>query len=518
MKKFTVFFILALLFGSMFLVAVPPAYADVVSHDAGHPGGTWQNDGNAKIYFTQNDAYETHTVVQEPWQFLAHAWPSGFNQRVTAEVYTTDVDLGSGWVLDSSQPAYAQLIQKKDWINESYQKHWTGKDIHNTTWKKFYWTHESDTGHDYLIVTFPSVDLPSNKFFPGMFEIEIQVSDVAPWGLPYKEIRYKIWGEFTAGFLTDAQVTHKPDPTNPDTYSEITVTFGQGQWYVYYYYLKSFDDVNITHGNITGVNGFTPQVLVKYGPFYNGTKKTFRYNFTANSSTGLYAWILKNEWNGDVYNLMEEDVYNNYTATHNPDGSVNEIPSATITIGEKGKVYYMNEQIPITIHVDDDNSTILHVWVTIWYGNNMYFHPLPGTPTLMYWGYPLVIDNHSNKTMTITPTIPGQINVEVVVQDSNGALNQTYAQYGVEEGSGGGNNPPPSNNHCIKFPWEDTTNMILLLFGVILMFTRRPTLQVIGIALFFAAFVDWSCVGQQIQNGISKELNPFNWFKGVILR
>ena len=516
MKKIAAVALISLLLISSLFFAAVPAHADEVSHDAGHPGGTWQNDGNAQLIFTQNDAYETHTVVEEPWEFLAHEWPSGFNQRVTAKITIPDQDLGGGWFVKVNQPAYAQLIQKKEWVaNQSYEQYYNDSDVHNTTWKKFYWTYESDTGDYYLLITFPSMDLPSKKFVPGMFEIDVKVYTHSPWLSEQYQVRYKLWGEFTPGTLVNAYPVHQPDPNNPNTYSEIEVQFGEGQWYVSFWYVKDYGYFNVYEGNITGKNGFTPQKLQEWGPYYKGTTKDFRYNFTANSSTGLYLWMITNEFDGDIYNLMKFDVYNNYTALH-PNGTNGTrlwAPKISITLGQKGEIYYMNDALPITIHVDDNNTNVstIELWLTVWYGNNPYFFTPPPSPSLELYLYPLTIQNHGNLTRNINLKLPGEVNVEVIAKDSHGVFNQTYASYTVDEGSGGGNN---NNNNQKKnwlhWPWESTTSMVILFIGVVLIFSRNSFLKMIGLALIFLSFVNWDLLSAYIHGKVSSGLNPLD--------
>ena len=477
-------FVLIMLFFSLLAVVPQPTHAYIAKHNPNQPGGTWQDDGDAEILFIENDAYESH-VVEENYEFQTAVWANVNNQRVTVRLHLKNVDLDHFCSADTSKHAYAMLIQKKDWVNDTY---WTDtkKNIHNTSWVEGNW-YEVDNDqwtHGYAVdISFLT---SSSAFYPGMFEVDFKIWVHHPdfWNDGY-EVRYKIWGLFTAGSM-NGQVTH--DPLYPNDYAEFKAEFGGGEWHARFYYAgKNPSDFSIHDGKVSGPD---VKLMKDYGTYKN-TQVTLKYQFNNTDPAGTYVFAFTNEYGGVTRNFYSWTVHNNATSLNN-----NTMPVVSVKFSGN---FEINKQITITVSASDDKDTTIRVWLLVWYGNNMYLMPDPNLPLVVLYFYPLDVPNGGSKNVTISLTLDGQINVNAIARDSNDAWNITRASAAVKGFHTGGGGFLDTPENWFLPPWESTTNLVLLAVGVLfVLFPRNDMMKGIGILLIMASFVNWGYVGQRV--------------------
>ena len=511
MKRFVLLSMIFMLLLSSFavLVSVPGAHASNIIA----PGYKNVKDGNSTIdvFFAQNDAYETGSadgrIINYPYEYMASVWANNYDQRVTVAITIKKSVFSDGSQLLVDKAPRAILVQEPEWVNTTLGVKSSGTQSTNwsyaTSWPEpLVGLHLPYTTY----ITFPSMDLPSSTFKPGMFKIEIQMYQKwLDWAYPFVHVGYRtvatIYGEFTVGNV------HTDKPTvNPDTQTTyLNATVFSGKWHIRLYYTgepPSQSDI-LPNGSVIASDGKI-HLVKDFGYFTAADNPVMlSYTYTSNDSTGTYAWTLTSSYNVDTGN---ETLYGYTLTTHNNEQDnesvFNQKPVVSVNITGNLQV---NHDISIIISASDDNSTTISVWIYVYFSSDEYLLPPPWLKTAVLTGFPVDVPNHGQKTINVSLSDSGQLNVLAISQDSQGKYgNEVFKSASVQSADvGGAAGSLVNGNPWIAWPWENTANMVVLLFGVILMFTRRPTLQVIGIVLFFGAFVNWGYVGQYLQQQLT---------------
>ncbi len=495
MRKFVFLSLVLMLLLSSFavLASVPSAHAEEPA--APKPGSTWLKYHPSSVSFVQNDAYETG-LYDFPYQYMAVAWGGKNNQRITVELTLGDSsgkgpDFGWFNELSGAKPE-AELIQYPSWVNHSAVNS-VPQSAANTGWIKAYsWDYSTSyTGIPYwpahAYFTFLT---NSTTYKPGFFEIDIKIQFQGLWGHTWWETIAKIYGVFTVGNM---DVKNFKDAVTTDTTS-VQLQVSTGKWHVEFWYVGTSNDYSVAGGVVTGSN------VKEMKDFGNFTSKdnpvNLEYTFNASDPTGMYVWLYKSV-NPDFETLyaFTTTVHNNATVL-----AGNAPPSISISFSGKPKI---NNAITITISATDDNSTTIQVWIMAFYSQNVYMQPDPSTPLMQLWMYPLDVPNGGNKSVSVQLKNDGDFNVVAIGKDDQGAFNITRSFVAVQGFEGGVGGIIDNSNPWIEWPWSSTVNMIILVVGIMLMFTRRPTLQIIGVLVFMAAFLNWGYVGHYLQQQLT---------------
>ena len=502
MRKVFVLSILSLLLiSSLAIMATGEVHASS-SPAAPTPGHPWLRYKKMSISFVQNDAYESG-IYNFPYQYMTCAWNAEKNQRVTVEVTLNNPDLqGPVWdpvVLTGAKPE-AELIQYPSWTNSTLVNASNSKPAETGYIKAYAWDFSTSGGqvqyYNWPMHAYFTFLTNTTYYKPGFFEIDVIIQETDTWNTHTWWVDLaKIYGVFTVGNLAvkqfkDAVVTNT---------TSVQAVVGNGKWDIQFWYTGTNNDFNVAGGTVTGPN---VKEMKDFGTFTKADNPiNLNYTFNSSAPTGIYQWLYISENGNGTRRLYA------FTTTVHDNATVlagNKEPSFGITFSGKPVI---NSVINITISATDDNSTTLQVWVMGFYSNNIYEQPDPSTPLMQLWMYPLSIPNGGNKSIPVQLKNDGEFNVVVVGKDSDGAFNITRSYEAVQGFQGGDGGVTINNsNPWITWPWQSTVNMAILIAGVILMFTRRPVLQIIGIGLFFASFANWGYVGQYLHQQLTSWL------------
>lgn len=485
--------------------------------------GTWPHNPGEVITsdkfkvsadFIYNDYYQ-HGGAHYPYEYAVSVWRDGNNQRVFLKVSVKGCSCGWNEYFSGEKPI-ARMYQKKEWVPSEYQL--DNQSDGDTGWiKADTWEFSASSSGTYQVywpanATF-SFSTNSNSFRPGLFVIQVKFY-IGYWlGGGYWSKALDIYGLFTFGDV-NADVKGVYDDTLGKGYTTMDLVVNGGKWHVTFWYVanNTEDAKNLQLSGCSVTSPNTAQLKKDFGIFSkdNPPPRPLQYNYTDTDPAGIYVWLVCSVYNasGNV------EVLYSWTATvHNqkPDNMTTEqfyasIPKITVQIFKPGGGNISrNDIVTISIHVDDDNSSALHVLVTSYYSENVYMAPDPATTLVQYFMYPVLIPNHSTKNLTLQVTHAGQLNVMAIVEDEDDGLfniTRTFTEVADFQGAAGGGFDEDSNP-WITWPWSSTVNMAILVIGVIMMFSRRSTLMVFGVILFFASFVNWVYVADQISGAFS---------------
>jgi len=480
----------------------------------GTPGKPEYYLSGVNVTFAQNDAYETGYLVHEPYEFLAAVWDHQYNQRVTLKLVLSDYEdhHNPNIQYDPSERPRAKLIQYPNWVNGTYGKFIDNKSETNwtyaTTWSLNAYNELPFTTY----ITFdPKDQLDSTKFKPGIFKVEVQIYTRVLGGDYEWKTAAVIWGRFTAGDMN----VNDPPTTNPDTKSTyLNVTVLSGKWHIRLYYADldngTAADLIKPNGTVMGGNS---KLVYDAGYFTSANNPVkLKYTFKDTDPTGAYIWTFTS-----VYDTSdgEESLWMWSLTVHNDfaqQNSANKEPVVSVEITGTAKI---NHELTVAISAEDDNSSVIHVWITIYFSSNEYMIPPPWVNTVIVSLYPMDVPNGGTVYKNFTALHAGQLNVAVISRDSQGKMgNITYASIYVEGADTGGAGNLPGLPEWLQFPWESTLNLILLVAGVVLILSSNTKLRLLGILLFFASFINWGYVWQYITTKIHEALP---WPLGVLL-
>jgi len=495
MKRFTLLLTLLLL-SAAFIVALPGQVH--ASTEAPTPGKPYLYDplkSGDNISFVDNNAYKSD-LVHENYQFFSSMWGGYNNQRVSVSLFVSYGDVYSHKV-DINKVAKFTILQQKDWTNKS-----AWKDPNHTVHSETVQVSFVEVGH--YVSSYYEVEgyyanasflTSSSDFYPGMFEIKAQVSAIVLDGEEYKTGAV-IYGIYTPGQASVKNVESHDWSQNSTGYAETTIAFSDGVWNVKLWYIGDNLDEKppVSHGTVNTTEDPAAYIVHDFGNFSN-TVTTLRYNFTENSSSGVYLWIMSSSWGGTLLTSYSWTVYNNRTTTNNGTYTRPEITitrEGTFQQGASGTFFF---------HAKDSNPncTTVDIWILAWYGNNKYQMPDPSLNLIVYYFYPITgIPNGGEKSLKMQFNEWGNLNFNIFVKDPAGMGNITYAQYYIDKPSGAGYGIYPS---WFMWPWTDTTHLILLAAGAILaLFTRNPLWRLLGLLLIAISFVDFSYLQLLWQN------------------
>ena len=508
MKRIKAFLFIFIILAAIFTVcfgsdtvhaALPTSYPDK------NPGEVWSLDKDNltgyNLTFVYNDAYESGAVTY-PFQYLKSVYNNELNQRVWVRLdirgvtYSTWNGFATG-VIHTDEPVYARIIQFKDWVdldNDTWNST-AGEDYHNTSWFKAYWS-------DLPSVWRVEIGIPSTSdlFSVGKFAVEIKVytdNPLNPFDSGGYKILYRIYGTWTAGSMK----TEKFDKGNPaDPYKTVSGKwyFGEGKWYASFYYVgTSPDDIKFDNNGIpTGtqvqlMKNFTADTTIAPKGYFHNEWAILNYTFSGTEPSGVYLFVFRNSWNNVLYRYYTFTVYNNVTSLTN-----NTPPQIKVTLSGATSV---GDYLKITVYAWDDNATTIRVWITGWFGADMYLMPSPTLPIVRPFMYPLSVPNGGSANVSIFMAYGGEYNVYIIALDDKNAWNDLYnATYIKSELTGGGGSYP-NYEDWFKSPFGDIISMAMLFFGIIMIIvSRSPLGKGIGILLVIASFINWDFVAKQI--------------------
>jgi len=496
MKKTITFLIMFIVIIQITLIIHAPA-AHAENYQAG--GTTWTKYTPMSIRFVQNDAYETQ-IVHYPYEYEATVWDGKNNQRVTVEVQFGDNNgkgPNFGWFTGLAGDApEARLIQEPDWITDENVTKPPASES-DTGWIKAYsWDYQTnDHGFPYWPATAYFTFLTNSTWFkPGFFKVEVKVK-ISNWiGQTHEETVASIWGHFTYGTIN---VNDFHDGTI-DNYTSMKATVGEGKWHISLWYAgQDGNNWGISQGKLTGSDS---KLMKDFGDFTSKDNPVnLRYNFSKDDPTGIYIWLVNSvNKDGEILYSWTETAYNNIT-------TLNHTQKPQIQISFKGQPI-INHKIKIVITATDDDSSVITVWITAYYSSNEWQIPDPSTPLVQLFNYRIDVKNGNSSTISILLTNDGVFAVSAIAKDEHGAFNVARNYIAVQGFEGGGGGSSDNTNPWFIFPWENTINIVILLIGVIMMFSGKRELQVLGIILFFASFVNWSYIPTAVSNYIHSKL------------
>ena len=517
-----------------------------------HNPGTWPHDpgyveydsyldsGKSSILFTDND-YSRYAGAQI-YQYASSIWSGYGNQRVYVYINvsfsTTHEYPGDANGPDPNSKPMARMYQNHTWIpadvgtytNDSWHPY-------NKTWQSAkisqWWGFQGDLLTYYTGVEAEfSFGTDSAEFHPGLFEIEIALKlengNLQKIGAIYGEFDY---GSAWVDNSTDSiKPTQSPDGTwhwPPLTYD---FAVKKGEMRVHLYYAGNEPNWNIVKTEVQGPDAKLLETFpnstqqAQLGRDYytpNDGKQHLVYPMNGSEPAGAYVWILASlGLDGETLATWTLVVHNNYSVL-NPNSNsttgnttsnftiTNEPPSVFVSFTGDPRI---NSKLNIVVKVDDDTlkGTLEDVWLFAFYSPNILMAPDPNTPCMQLFLYVIKVPVGGEKNVTVQMRFGGEFNVWAVVKDNYGAFNITRAYITVAdfEGGGGGWIDIHDLPSWLELPWESTVNLVMMAAGIILMFTRRTELQVLGLALFFASWINWGYVWSQFLN----DINPPNWF------
>ncbi|EDY34263.1 hypothetical protein ABOONEI_2489, partial [Aciduliprofundum boonei T469] len=246
------------------------------------------------IGFVNNDAYESG-LVQEPYEFFASIWGGYNNQRVAVSFFLNYAHVYGGQV-NVNQNAHFTILQKKEWASEWHDENHT---VHMMNVSASFTagsltTNGTEENGYYANTSFLT---SSSDFYPGIFEIDVQVSNNQAQA--YTTVA-KIWGIFTPG-KADVKDVHDASYWKPgeQPYTSITVAFSEGSWNVKLWYGDKTPPVSVEKGQVNKSANPNAYIVKDFGN-YSGTTTTLRYNFTSSDPAGVYVWIITSSWGSSL--------------------------------------------------------------------------------------------------------------------------------------------------------------------------------------------------------------------------
>lgn len=553
MKKMQVLIVIALMLGALFFVISPvPAKAEGNISGPPQPGSiSWGSNIKSgsdirkymDIEFAENDAYLSGWTTY-PYEFEYGLYMHKENQRVIVDVWlrnytgSINIDDGSGhhMVIDYTEDSsylksimQAEIFQKGSWKDANFgstsdvasgyiQPDMAEQTITQGTWQ--------NAQTDHWRFSF----LTNSSYTPGVFGVKIRIKvHWSPWYAPWIdntgwEELATIYGKFSVGDFwvpTDNppnDVEYNPN-NNTWTPAQFNLTIQNGKYRIKFWYAGQNGTWNFngTSGNLTGPEVKLMKVYPSTTSYYtrDDSPVHVEYPFDGTQPAGAYIWeVVSYSHTGETLMAWTLVISNNYTSQQVINGTIHDYkPKLSIEFNSTGTPH-VNGDLTIIVHAYDNDSTYVNVWLIVFYSNNLYEAPPPWISTMQIFNYPLHIflsNMNGSASLKIQLKYGGQLNVYVWGKDDGGAFSAKRAFIMIQDFQGASGGGSISQPNWLMFPWQSTANMVLLLFGVLLMFTRRPTLQIIGIFLFFGAFVNWHYVSMQIQAGV----NPMNWFKHI---
>ena len=551
MKKFGTFLILFLMITSLFFIIppqakaaingggdVPPPQPGSISWSDNFKGSDFQK--KTSVSFVENDDHESGWA-NFPYQFEFNVWHTS-NQRVTVDVWirniTTDdgIDLhaNGGWYLelpfgttsDKLKPLMqAELIQKASWKNASFGSEGDGC----TGWKPADMAEQivqsvnsyEEVQSDHWRFTFLT---NSTNYTVGVFGVAIRVymshTRHLFWTEHYWLTMATIYGEFSVG---DVWVPPANPPNNvyydntthswPPAQFNMTIAYGKYRVKFWYAGPNGSWQFNRTTGNVTGPNVKLMEVYPSTTSFLTKDDNPvhLEYKFNGSQPAGEYIWeIVSYSHTGQYLYSWTSVIIDNATSEDVENGTVHHPPPKIIISFDYSGTPAVNHDIYIVIRVYANDSTTADIWVDAFYGANLYMAPPPWLPTMEYFNHPArVYTNGTPYKLPVRLRFSGALNVYVSAKDDAGAFGGAKNFLVVSEDNGGGGNQNPNKSPpWLKFPWQSTAGMVMLFIGIALIFSRRPVIQLIGIGLFFASFINWQYVGDYIKEQVKSWLNP----------
>ncbi len=532
MKKLAVFLVLAVMLSSVLLVAVP---ASAMYSGGGNsvptPGTmTWGSDWkgtdtakNATVQFYNNEAYPAWAA--EPYIYATAIWNGAQNEQVIVEVKLTHGYLGGDYIYwhDKNGHAFysedsnitADRIRARLYQPAGWKENTTNTADGDTKFIKPFSVSIIKNPDNPEVDAYFSFQTNTHNFTNGVFAVEVQLKVFWTHWVFWTESAWEsfatIYGEFSWGEITNTKITQDVNATGE---IQLQGTVFNGIWDIQLWYAGDDGNWNVTSDGVHRSDG-KAYMVKDFGTFSASQNPNYNLNYTFNDSapSGIYLWVFYSKYkDGKILKYFSVVIHNNKKDLATQGWP----PTFKISFKYSGTEPEINHQLTIVINVTGTNGQLTYMWLIGYYGAQLNTIP-PNTGGLVapFFNYPLSIDHDGQKEVNLTLKLGGQFNVIIYGKRSNqNVTNITMNSIMVKdfEGSGGGN--PNGQPKWFSWPWESTENMVILLFGVILIFSRRPTLQIIGIFLFFASFVNWHYISMQIQAGA----NPLNWFKGVILR
>ena len=267
--------------------------------------------------------------------------------------------------------------------------------------------------------------------------------------------------------------------------ASITWAFNEGSWTAQFIHFKDNDPTDNSPSNI--------QVLMikNFNYIETGGIETLSYTFPTNASSGVYAWQFSENFThyGSVF-----IVYNNASVTHTPPMiSISIIPR---TQGENATIY---------ITARDQLSTTIDIMVTIWYGNDQYTVPDPAYANVIYYFKPYILNNGQTINISIYNSFYGNLNVEVLSENSYNAWNNSYASALIKAEAYQNGTPPVISQITLSdlfaTPIASPLNILLFFIGIAGLFfeskQKRPN-YMLGLIFIGLSFINWGLIGISI--------------------
>jgi hypothetical protein len=298
--------------------------------------------------------------------------------------------------------------------------------------------------------------------------------------------------------------THIVNSGGLDNIASVEWAFSGGTWSAKFEHYINNNPADNSSANI--------QVLQTTNFSYKTTGgiENLSYTFNPEQAGGVYAWNFIQNYSvsyGEVF-----IVYNNMTTieTDTP-------PMISITIVPH--VQGSNSSIYIT--AGDKKSSVIYIMVSVWFSNDRYTIPSPSyANVIMYWE-PYTLNNGKTENISVYNTFYGNLNVEVLSENTYGLWNNSYASAIVKSNIYQNGTLPPFQDisKWLVSPFSSTLNIILLACGVLLLFydfskfskpqligkganatTYAPTQVHLYIPLILIAlsFVNWALLGISI--------------------
>ena len=333
-----------------------------------------------------------------------------------------------------------------------------------------------------------SVTLQPNQGYNGTIYIEIYSMMYTEWDAqPIKYFPLYIGvGEFTQ--LT-ANVQGSTSLVKGSGPAYLNFTFNAGNWSI------NFD--RVTNGNPQNLSATNLQVLKTYHFTYAGTGgvKNLVYNFTSDNPPGIYVWMFNESVTKYGSTFVVHDLKTSF-------------PPRILTWMSPGKLDSLETvSVMVVSNVSQMNITI---YLSVWYGNDEYLLPPPGTSNVLYDNSPYHVISGQNFTLSFKNSMDGQLNMQVIA-NASGSLNLSRDFTTIATNT----TSPPTGNVTDWFVWppwgpgSNALNIIFLISGIgVLLYAIGTSLSDVEIEDEAKRAMKMreraSMLGEQIQSGASQ--------------